>query len=364
MEYQEIPGFENIPGIVSVKKVVLDTKEFVNDKFSHLNAKQRRRTTQEINKELKTNPDYLEDLKDIKKRDLHDIPYFGGRIFTNLFPKGYYKGQKASGYPFNKDLKKNLEIVKDTVLNHNDDFLMVLDGPVSLGKSTLSFQIALFLDPNFDLSKVTFTPEQWLQAIDKAKKGDCIILDEAMLIMSRSAMSMWNKKVITKLSQIRSKNLFLIFNLPAYFDLDKNIALHRASLLLHCFTPSFRKKGHYKVYFPDEMKLLYIMGKKYYSYKKPVPNFEGFFSSCFVLDQAEYDEKKNKSLSSSEVLVTKTAHQERNLYIKFIRNLDYSYADIAAIDKTGLSADGIGKICRGERGNLIIDNDTGGEKNS
>jgi len=327
-------------GEVDLKKV--NPKEFVNNRFPNLNSKQRRAVVKDFNKE--------------QKKDIHDIKRIGNRIFTDRFLKGYYKGQKGHGFPMDPKLRENLDMIKDSVLNHNNDFFIIFDGRVSEGKTTFSLMVALYLNPNLKLIHVCFTPEQFLEAVRVAKKGDVIILDEAMLLNSRSALSEWNKKVVVAMSQIRSKNLFTIFNLSSNFDLDRQLILHRSSMLIHCYSPSFRQKGHFKAYFQKEIKLLYLLGKKFYSYAKPKPNFQGTFPNCFVLDEKEYEKKKQASIFLS---ITKqkapTGYQERNLFIKYIRKLGKSYQEISDISKGIIGADAIGKICRGERGNLPDD---------
>ena len=299
-----------------------------------------------------------------------DIKIFGNRIFTDRFLKGFYKGQKGNGFPMEPKLRQNLDIIKDSVLNYNNDWFMVIDGANSLGKTTKSFQVALYLDPNFNISKVCFTPEQFLKVIEIAKKGDAIILDEAIMLFSRSAMSEWNKKVIIAMSQIRSKNLFIIFNLPSIFNLDSNLTLWRCQLLLHCWSPSFGKKGHFKAYFQKEIKTLYLLGKKYYSYRKPNPNFMGTFSSCFILNEKEYEKKKQISIFSLlKKTSVKSGYRERNLMIKYLRKEGKSYSDISKICEGLLGEDAIGKICRGERGDVkdfsdeLVQSDKGGEQN-
>jgi len=299
-----------------------------------------------------------------------EIKQFGNRIFTDDYPKGYYFGQRAFGFPLNPKLRENLDIIKDSVLNKRNDFLIIIDGRVGEGKTTLATQIAKYLNPKNSLSKVCFHQPQLLKAFKEAKKGDVIMLDEAIDINSRSAMSQWNKDVMKILAKIRSKQLFIIFNLPSIFDLDRSIALHRASMLIHCYSPSFGKKGYFKAYFQKEIKLLYILGKKYYTYAKPYPNFQGTFSACFCLNEEEYERKKQASIHSEEATtIFMTAHQQRNIFIRYIRErLKMSYVDIAKLDPSGISPNAIGRICRGERGAYadssdLEQNDIGGEKN-
>ena len=208
-----------------------------------------------------------EGLKEIEDTKL--IKQLGNRIFTDKYFKGYYKGQKGNGFPMNPKLRENLDLIKDSVLHKNNDFMIIIDGRVSEGKTTIATQIAKYLNPGFDLPTITFSTPQLLKALQVAKKGDVVIHDEAIDINSRSAMSKWNKEVMKIMAKIRSKNLFIIFNLPSIFDIDRAMALHRASMLIHCYSPSFGKKGYFKAYFQKEIKSLYILVHSFYFTSAP-----------------------------------------------------------------------------------------------
>ena len=274
------------------------------------------------------------------------------RIFTNIYKKGYYKGQKADGYPITKEMRQTLDTVKGSVLYKNNDFVTLIDGNVGLGKSTLACQIAKYLDPTFNLSQLCFNPQQFMEAIKSSKPFKAIILDEAMTLNSRNSMTQDNKQVNQLLSQIRSHSLFLILNIPSAHDIDRSLFLSRCGMLIHCYSPSFGTKGYYKVFHKNKQRLknLYLLGKKMYSYSRPPPNFKGGFSSCFVLDQKEYNKKKDKAIFNPQLTQTHTAFQERNIYIKGLREKGLSYEEIHALNPKGISENAIGKICRNERG--------------
>lgn len=273
------------------------------------------------------------------------------RVLEKEFPKGTYKGQRGDGFPLDIVLKKNLDFIKDKVLNRRTDFTICIDGVVGIGKSTLAFQIANYLDKNFNLDKVVFTPEQFMTALSIGKKGEVIIFDESINISSRSAMSMWNKRVIQIMTQIRSRQLFIVFVLPSIFDLDKSLALYRTNLLLHCYSKGFGYRGMFSAYFREPIKNLYLIGKKYYSYRKPYPNFKGTFSACFCIDEDAYEQKKQKSIA--EMIHKPASRQEqramedRNNLIRYLREKNNnSYREIAEL--ININENFVGKICRGE----------------
>ena len=59
--------------------------------------------------------------------------------------------------------------------------VIIVDGRSGMGKTTLSFQVGLYMSENFDLTHVYFTPDEFLEGLSKADKGDTLIFDEAML---------------------------------------------------------------------------------------------------------------------------------------------------------------------------------------
>ena len=164
-------------------------------------------------------------------------------------------------------LKHNLDTKVIPMLTLKDkDCILALDGREGAGKSTLALQIGKYVDPTLDLSRVVFNAEEFRQAIFKAKKGQCIIFDEAFTgLSSRAALSGINRTLISLMMQMRQKNLFVIIVLPTFFLLDKYVALFRARALIHVYENK-GVRGYFRLYNSKLKKLLYIFGKKDYSY--------------------------------------------------------------------------------------------------
>jgi len=224
-------------------------------------------------------------------------------------------------------LKENFQFVKTKVqhkvAHRRSDLFVIVDGPVGSGKSTLSFQAALWFDPTFNLDRVVFSVEDFLGAIIRAKPGQAVVFDEAIIVNSRSALTEFNKKIIIAMTQIRSKGLYIFFNIPSVFDLDKNLVLNRCHLLLHCFQNRFGDRGKYIVFDNDKLKLLYLKGKKLYTYGYPKANFTGNFTEFFCLPRKEYEDKKQTEIAAQAK--PKKAHrwtkQRNNLIIWMMNNL-------------------------------------------
>jgi hypothetical protein len=204
-------------------------------------------------------------------------------------------------------LKKVIdEKIKPSLEQKDKDCFLVIDGKEGSGKSFLALQIGKYFDKSLTLDRVCFSAEEFKNAIFKAKKGQCIIFDEAFTgLSSRSSLSSVNRALISLAMQMRQKNLFVIIVLPTFFLLDKYIALFRTKALIHVYE-SKGKRGYFRIYNYSKKKNLYMLGQKTYSYVKSKvhTNFRGRFYGKFALgeqkEEEKYREKKAKALEESE----------------------------------------------------------------
>lgn len=222
-------------------------------------------------------------------------------------------------------LKELLDGFKNAVLNHNTSVVMVTDGRSGMGKTTLFNQIGIYLDSNYNLSQVYYTPEEFLAGLSHAKPGSFHLFDEAMLISNRAAMSQINKMVIQAMSMIRSKRIYVGFAVNSIFDLDRNLAISRADVLFHVYGEHLYSRGSFTAFFKakdgtDRLKMLYLLGKKYYDYSKPKANFFASFPSDFVLDEIKYEEQKQAGIN--RFLLGKTSEHGKTIES---RNRMYCY---------------------------------------
>jgi len=233
-------------------------------------------------------------------------------------------------YKLPEKLREILDGFKWAIHSKKQSAVIITDGRSGMGKTTISLQIGKYITPNFSLKDVYFTPESFIEALSYTKEGDTLIFDEAMLLSSRAALSSINRMIVIAMSMIRSKKLCIIFNVNSIFDLDRNLALSRADLLLHCYGESLTDKGKFLAFFRgadgiDRIKQLYIHGKKYYSYGQPKSNFNSTFSSYFVVDEDEYERLKqigvNKFLKGQRSNENLKYKQQRNKLLKIIYEL-------------------------------------------
>ena len=223
---------------------------------------------------------------------------------------------KQSFY-MSKRLATNLDGFINGVLNKNTSAVFIIDGRSGQGKTTLASQVGCYINkevkkyyekkkiadaPEFTLRNMAWTPQEFLDKFKDVKKGDIIIFDEAMIVSNRSTMSELNRNVIIMMSMIRSKQVFVIFCINSIFDMDKNLPLHRADMLLSVYPKEkkFASRGAYMCV-PSaggKLKYLYITGKKYYNYSKARPAFNDTFSGFFPFNDKEYEERKQDAINT------------------------------------------------------------------
>ncbi len=203
----------------------------------------------------------------------------------------------SKSYFIHPDVKSMLDKAKNQVMKHDWDRVYIIDGSEGSGKSLLGLQLGSYLDPTLNLERVVFSGNQFSQAIKQADKNQCIIFDEAFNgLDSGGAATKMNKLLVKNLMECRQKNLFIIIILPTIFLLNKYAAIFRSKCLFHVFVSKKGARGNYKVYNTKNKKLLYIMGKKLYSYSKP-HIFKTFnFRGKYPVNEEEYRKKKLVSL--------------------------------------------------------------------
>ncbi len=215
------------------------------------------------------------------------------------------------------------------------DWVWVVDGPEGSGKSVFAQQLAKVLDPNFNVSRMAMTPDEFTKCIIKAKKGQCVIFDEAFTgFSSRASLTEINRLLVSLMMEMRSKNLAVIIVMPTYFLLDKYVALFRARGLFHIYLKK-GKRGRWCYFNNRKKKLLYLKGKKLYSYKEPRSNFRGRFYDTYTINEEEYRAKKGEALiKKSRSTKSETFKFQRDVLFWILHNqLKYSYTKIARICK-------------------------------
>lgn len=217
-------------------------------------------------------------------------------------------------------VKNQLDKIKTDVKKKDKDWVSVFDGEEGSGKSVLAMQVAKYLDPKFNLNNICFTSDQFIDRLKTAPKYSCILLDEAYnAANARSALTEVNRAMISVATEMRQRNLFVIFVLPTFFDLDKYFAIWRCRTLFHVyFNKETGDRGQYVIFPKTAKKMLYLTGKKFYNYAKPRSPYPACrFRKQYVVDEIEYRKKKADAFKKRIVSnMAKRWKGQRDAFIK------------------------------------------------
>lgn len=263
-------------------------------------------------------------------------------------------------YYIDDRLKNSLDKkVIPSLQDKDKDFVICIDGREGSGKSTMALQLGKYIDHTLNLSRIVFSPEDFREAILNAKKGQCIIYDEAFTgFSSRASLSPVNKVLVSLAMQMRQKNLCIIVVLPTIFLLDRYMAIFRTRALIHVFE-SHGRRGYFCLYNYKQKKLLILLGAKTMSYNSKYvrTNFLGRFYGKFALGddklERKYRKMKEEALANSEKTSMSSAQvrykEQRDLVLYLLRkNTQLTYQELAnlvADYDIMLSFQQIAKIC-------------------
>lgn len=227
--------------------------------------------------------------------------------------------------------------VKDRITKKDKDYVLLIDGYEGAGKSTFAQQIAKYVDPTLDITRICMTADEFKTAIIEGKKHQCIIYDEAVTGMTAGdSISRVGKLLKSLMMQMRQNNLFVIVILPTLFELNKYAVLSRAKFLFHIYENK-GEQGYFAGYNQKDLRKLYLKGKKDYSYRVRSP-FTGRFYGKYVINEDKYRQKKKDALSlldepEEAVKPSKVMAQRDALIAEFSVTYGLSGAEIARICK-------------------------------
>ena len=139
------------------------------------------------------------------------------------------KDDKGKEWSFHVDKKLQkflIDKVKDRITKKDKDYVLLIDGYEGSGKSTFGMQMGKFVDPSLTLDRVCLTADEFKQRILDAKKGQCVIYDEAVTGMSAgNSITRIGKLLKSLMMQMRQQNLFVIVILPSVFELNRYAVL-------------------------------------------------------------------------------------------------------------------------------------------
>jgi len=237
------------------------------------------------------------------------------------------------------NLRKNLDNVKNAVLHKNFDYLSIIAGNCGVGKSTLAQQICKYLDNSFNTKdRICFTgigKEGLIKRTSNAKLGQAFMLDESFASMNTKLSRNYEfMKIVNHLQLIRQKGLFIILCLPNFFDLNKGIAIFRASHLFVVYTRESYNRGYFAAFDRERKKELYVKGIKFLNYHAVKPNFRGRFVKKWVTDFKLYEKLKAEHLieqGKEGEPKTKKSIIIKNNFIRYLKEVENWKAEKIAL---------------------------------
>lgn len=108
-----------------------------------------------------------------------------------------------------------IRYIKDRVYRKNKNLLMIFTGETGSGKSYSALRLAEQINQNFTVDNVVFTVEDFIDAVDTARKGDVILFDELGIGAYRRNWYTMQNKALNYVAQLfRFKNLIVLSTSP------------------------------------------------------------------------------------------------------------------------------------------------------
>lgn len=231
-------------------------------------------------------------------------------------------------------LEENLKAMEGFI-SRNFDVVGVVDGMEGSGKSELSKQLCMYIDPTFSAEDVVYTPEQFKEWLENAPVGKACLWDEFVLAgLSTDAMSKMQKEIMQNFTMIRKKRLFIVLVIPYFFMLRKYFAISRPRFLIHVYTKGY-ERGYFKFYNYTQKKFIYNSGHKTWVYPAKIkPAFEGKFKNWTegYIDEEIIQQRKDEAINK----LNKPDEEEKGgVRLKMYRNA-FKHS-ISLLRRTGMS---------------------------
>ena len=223
-----------------------------------------------------------------------------------------------TGLPFSFSLKLDLDDLRIRTLKHNKASMIIIDGLIGTGKTTLATHLADYLnggyekisDKKFKVLKemlIDFKEQLALGGNDFAKKLNLcndngmpvLIYDEAGDFNSRGALTKFNSMVNRIFEVFRAFKVIVILCLPSFTSLDKSLFVKGIPRMLIHISYRNQEYGDYSVYslwhihyILDKMKKLVV---KTDAFRLTQPVKRGHFLDLPKERAKELDEISTKS---------------------------------------------------------------------
>lgn len=190
---------------------------------------------------------------------------------------------------------------------YNWDSIITVIGREGSGKSTFGAQLCSFADSNFNVDRIVFTPNQFFDAINSLPDESSILYDEA-ITGADSAMfkDKDSVKLVSMLTQIRRKKLFIVICFPYLIRLNRYY-VQRSTGMFYVYARGPNKRGYLNYYNNRQLNIIYGIIKTHAFYsiypdlvytKMGYASYYGRFCPTFPLNYDEYEKKKIAALNT------------------------------------------------------------------
>lgn len=197
-----------------------------------------------------------------------------------------------NGHPFTDPLPEWVDFQKEEVLSNGEACLILVDGALGKGKSTMAMQLARSFDKAIEPTEDSYKLRYFLGGrdflkgcVESHKKGaGALVFDESGIDMSsRRAMSSMNMNLLSFFQLYRYWGIPVVLVVPNIGIIDKQIfdyGIHRFTI--HMDEKINGKYAHFRVYDQDSTMFVhhrikqYVVPRHAYRTTSVVPNFMGW----------------------------------------------------------------------------------------
>jgi len=205
-----------------------------------------------------------------------------------------------SGY-LGASLINQFSKVQPKFIKRKYDYITALTGYEGDGKSTLGIELCIFVDPSFNLERIVFSEDQFKRQYDKIKKGEALLVDEAIDVFgAKSQMRKAQYANLKALVKGRNKLAFVVLCSPSLFLLEWYVAQNRLRLL--GVVPKYQR-GKVVFYNLDKQEIKFVRA----THKIVYPNRPAFIGTNKQIPEDNpswlaYERKKNLNQKRETVI--------------------------------------------------------------
>lgn len=205
-----------------------------------------------------------------------------------------------------------LDAARLQVMKRDSQFILFCTGNTGTGKTRLMSQWAKYLDPNFGLDNIFFTPKEFKNALLNFPEFSVVMLDESRAIFNNKASGRQQvTEILDILSEIRYRHLFIIIIAPVILNISRELLTDHSNAVIRCYAKATRNKegtpdlerGFFEVYPRSVLADMLREGKQKFKLDGRWARTRGHFSDWGVYSQVDYQKKKADAVEGRRKVV-------------------------------------------------------------